>query len=250
MTRRELIQRTAVLIPAYRAGLAAEATTWTVHPGESIRAAISNAHPGDRIAVMPGLYHEGQAGDLNALTITANRIELVGLSGANQPVVLENAGSQDFGIWVSPVDSTGVTAEQNDEKPPCASNGSTIRGFSIRGFTLRGFDEHGLHLACVEGFLIDGNVAENNGVYGIFPVTSRNGVLTNNTVRGTVRDAGLYVGQSDNVLIAGNQSTDNMIGIVTRLCRVPNAADMSLCWKGGDIDFRPATAFSARALPV
>jgi parallel beta-helix repeat protein len=96
-----------------------------------------------------------------------------------------------------------VLPEENNEKPPCASNGSTIHGFSIRRFTLRGFDKHGLHLACVNGFLIDENVAENNGVYGIFPVLSRDGVLTNNTVRGTVRDAGVYVGQSDFVLIAG-----------------------------------------------
>jgi len=99
-----------------------------------------------------------------------------------------------------------VLPEENNEKPPCASNGSTIHGFSIRGFTLRGFDKHGLHLACVNGFLIDENVAENNGVYGIFPVLSRDGVLTNNTVRGTVRDASVYVGQSDFVLIAGNMT--------------------------------------------
>src|SRR5713101_2739245 len=134
------------------AGLAAEARTWTVHPGESISGAILKAHPGDRIDVMPGLYHEGRPGDLNAVTITADRIELVGLSRANQPVVLENAGSQIYGIWVSPLDSTGVISEENNEKPPCASNGSTIHGFSIRGFTLRGFDKHGLHLACVNGF--------------------------------------------------------------------------------------------------
>jgi hypothetical protein len=36
------------------AGLAAEARTWTVHPGESISATVLKAHPGDRIDVMPG----------------------------------------------------------------------------------------------------------------------------------------------------------------------------------------------------
>jgi parallel beta-helix repeat protein len=192
---------------------ATEARVWTVHLGESISAAISKAHPGDRIDVMPGIYHEGHPGDLNAVTITTDGIDLVGLSHGNQPVVLESAGGQSYGVWVSPLDSTGPIAEQNDERPPCASNGSTIRGFSIRGFTLRGFAEHGLHLACVNGFLISETVSEDNGVYGIFPVTSRLGVLTNNTVRGTIRDAGIYVGQSDNVLIAGNESVDNLIGI-------------------------------------
>jgi nitrous oxidase accessory protein NosD len=128
-------------------------------------------------------------------------------------VVLENAGGQSYGIWVSPLNSTGTVAERDGEKPPCASNGATVQGFAVIGFTLRGFAEHGLHLACVDGFLIDANVAESNGVYGIFPVASRRGVITNNAVAGTVRDAGLYVGQSDDVLIAENSSVDNLIGI-------------------------------------
>jgi parallel beta-helix repeat protein len=192
---------------------AAEARTWTVHPGESIRAAISKAHPGDRINVMPGVYHEGQPGDLNAVTITVDGIALVGLSRPNQPVVLVNAGQQSYGVWVSPTDSTGPVPEEDNEQPPCASNGSTIHGFSIQGFTLRGFAGHGLHLACVDGFLIDGNSAESNDVYGIFPVISHNGVLSNNAVSGTTSDAGIYVGQSDNVLISGNISMNNLIGI-------------------------------------
>jgi len=218
-------KRRAVLILAavLSAATAAEARTWIVHPGESIAAAILNARTGDRIEVMPGVYHESGPGDLNAVTITADGIELVGLSHANHPVVLENAGAQSYGIWVSPLNSTGAIPEENNEKPPCAYDGSTIHYFSIRGFTLRGFKEHGLHLACVDGFLIDGNVAEDNGVYGIFPVTSRHGVLANNTVRGTVRDAGIYVGQSDDVLIAGNNAVDNLIGI-----EVENSRDVTV----------------------
>jgi hypothetical protein len=54
--------------------------------------------------VRPGTYHEGAPGDLNALTITKNDIELVGDDG-EEPVVLENAGGQSYGVWVSPADS-------------------------------------------------------------------------------------------------------------------------------------------------
>jgi parallel beta-helix repeat protein len=203
----------ALVLSVLGAGSAADARTWIVGPGNSIGAAIGKAHPGDRVEVLPGLYHEGRPGDLNAVTITTNGIELVGLSRAHRPVVLENTGGQSYGIWVSPVNSTGTIAEGNDERPPCVKNGATVGGFAISGFTLRGFEQHGLHLACVNGFLIDANAAENNGVYGIFPVASRHGVITNNTVMGTVRDAGLYVGQSDDVLIAENASIDNLIGI-------------------------------------
>jgi hypothetical protein len=68
------------------------ARTIVVHPGDSIRAAIANASAGDRVQVLPGVYHEGSPGDLNAISITTSGIELVGLSSPTRPVVSENAG--------------------------------------------------------------------------------------------------------------------------------------------------------------
>jgi len=191
----------------------ASARTLIVHPGGSIRAAISQAVPGDEIVVMPGIYKEGAPGDLNALTVTIDEIALIGRSTPEHPVVLENAGGQSFGVWVSPSNSTGPAAEANDETPPCGSDGSLIHGFAIRGFTLRGFQKHGLHLACVDGFNISQNVSEDNAVYGLFPVLSRNGLLSSNVVRGTELDAGIYVGQSDSVVIANNRAENNLIGL-------------------------------------
>ena len=201
-----------VLVPALTA-TTASARTLIVHPGGSIRAALALALPGDLIEVLPGVYKEGAPGELNALTITIDGITLLGLSTSDNPVILENAGGQSFGVWVSPVNSAGPGPEANDELPPCGFDGSLIHGFSISGFTLRGFQKHGLHLACVEGFQISNNVSENNAVYGLFPVVSRNGSLTNNVVRGTALDAGIYVGQSDFVIIAGNRAENNLIGL-------------------------------------
>ncbi len=195
------------------AAFPASARTLIVHPGGSIRAAISQAVPGDKIVVLPGIYKEGAQGDLNALTVTIDDIELIGLSTPEHPVVLENARGQSFGVWVSPSGSTGPAAEANDETPPCGFDGSRIHGFAIRGFTLRGFQKHGLHLACVDGFNISNNVAEDNAVYGLFPVVSSNGFLTSNVVRGSSLDAGIYVGQSDSVVIAGNRSENNVVGL-------------------------------------
>lgn len=88
-----------------------------------------------------------------------------------------------------------------------------IKGFSIKGFTLKDFDMHGLHLACVRNFSITNNIADGNQVYGIFPIVSENGVVSNNEVKNTPLDAGLYVGQSRNVLISGNKVYDNLIGM-------------------------------------
>src|ERR1700756_2820053 len=79
----------------------ATARTIIVRPGSSIRAALASASAGDRIQVLPGVYREGSPQDLNAISITANGIELVGVPSPARPVILENAGGQSFGIWVS-----------------------------------------------------------------------------------------------------------------------------------------------------
>ena len=89
------------------AGLPAAARTLVVRPGGSIRAALARASAGDRVEVWPGVYREGASGDLNALTITKSGIALVGLSAPGRPVVLENAGAQGYGVWVSPANSAG-----------------------------------------------------------------------------------------------------------------------------------------------
>ncbi len=176
----------ALLVPPL-----ARARTHVVQPGDSIRAALAQAQPGDRITVLPGVYREGAAADPTALTVTLDGIALVGLSSPGHPVVLQNAGDQSYGLWVSPADSAEPTADA----------------------TLQGFPQHGAHLACVDGFALIGNVSDHNAVYGLFPVLSRHGVLAGNEVMHTGLDAALYVGQSDDVLISGNRVHDNLLGI-------------------------------------
>jgi parallel beta-helix repeat protein len=128
-------------------------------------------------------------------------------------VVLENAGGQQFGVWVSPPGSAGPGPQADPEHPPCGLDGTAVRGFAMRGFTVRGFAVHGVHLACVDGFSLTGNVSDGNGVYGLFPVASRDGSMTGNEALNTGSDAAIYVGQSDRVLIAGNRVHDNLLGI-------------------------------------
>jgi parallel beta-helix repeat protein len=187
--------------------------TVVVHSGDSIRAALAGASSGDRIQVLPGVYHEGAPGELNALGITVSGIELVGLATRTRPVILENAGGQSFGIWVSPPDSIGAGPQSDPEHPPCGVSRARIQGFSLSGFTVKGFDQHGVHLTCVEGFWLTDDVVDGNRVYGLFPIVSRNGVLSNNEAMNTPSDAAIYVGQSENVLITANRVHDNLLGI-------------------------------------
>jgi len=202
-----------IVVPALLAASPAAAKTLVVKPGQSIRAALDQAQPGDKVLVLPGVYHEGSAGDLNALTLGKDGIELVGLSTPQHPVVLENAGGQSYGLWVSPPDSSGLPAQEDPEHPPCGLLGTRIRGFSLMGFTVRGFADHGVHLACVDGFTLTKNVADGNGEYGLFPIVSNHGSITHNEVINTQTDAGIYVGQSENVEVRNNHVHDNLLGI-------------------------------------
>ena len=124
-----IVLATGLLVP-----LAARARTHVVQPGDSIRAALARAKAGDRIAVLPGVYREGVADDPTARTVTLDGIELVGVPSPGHPVVLENAGDQSYGLWVSPVDSADPTADP--ERPPCGRSGATLHGFVLSGFTL------------------------------------------------------------------------------------------------------------------
>jgi len=191
----------------------ASARTLVVQPGDSIQTAVNRASAGDRIVVHPGTYIETGSADI-ALTITSDGIELVGLSRPGHPVILENAGTQSYGVWVSPANSLPVPG-RDDEDPPCdhQETAAVLKGFSLRGFTIRGFAVHGVHLACVDGFSIVDNRSEGNLVYGLFPVLSRHGLMAGNVVTGTTLDAAVYVGQSDDVLIAGNRVHDSLLGI-------------------------------------
>jgi parallel beta-helix repeat protein len=189
------------------------AKTVVVNAGQSIQSAVDHASPGDAILVEPGVYQEGAPGDLNAVTVTKPGLQLVALSSPGHPVVLENRGGQSFGLWVSPSDSAGAGPEGDPERPPCGATGARIDGFVLRGFTLRDFAVHGAHLACVDDFVLAGNEASGNAVYGLFPVHSRRGLLVDNVVDHSSSDAGIYVGQSEEVAVIGNIVHDSLIGI-------------------------------------
>jgi parallel beta-helix repeat protein len=57
-----------------------------------------------------------------------------------------------------------------------------------------------------------GGPKETNGPYGIYPVTSKN-VLIEDSVAIAASDAGIYVGQSENVIVRRNRAELNVAGI-------------------------------------
>lgn len=197
--------------------------TVTVHAGESIQAAINAAPANATIVVEPGVYHESPNAP-NAIVISKNGIQVVGQSTSDHPVVLENAGGQMNGIVVAPTDSISIdpTEEHPGEHPPCGTNGNMIHTFSLKGFSVRGFEQFGVYLACVDGFTLSQNLTDGDQLYGLFPVRSHNGTMTNNELQNTSKDAALYVGQSDHVTITDNRTHDNLLGL-----EIENSSDIT-----------------------
>jgi len=169
----------------YLGSAAVDSKPATIVVSTTIQAAVDAAHPGDSVHVPPGTYREN-------VRVTKDNIRIEGSSAA----ILDGTGlTGNTGISVSP-----------------ASPASRINGFTLSGLTIQNYSGNGLVLLRADNFHInDGNYA-NNDEYGIFPLLSSGGFIGSNRVSGS-NEAGIYVGQSSDVVIEKNQVSDCTIGI-------------------------------------
>ena len=77
---------------------------------------------------------------------------------------------------------------------------------------MRNFEQNGVLLVGVDVFLLSHITAENDGEYGLFPVRSSNGVITNCVADGH-EDTGIYVGLSENITVQNSTASRNVNGI-------------------------------------
>lgn len=162
-----------------------------VRPGDSLREAVRNAPAGSTIIVTAGVYRE-------SLVVSQPGIRLIGAGASEDGTVLSNEG----------VDAeTGITVT------PGADD------FQLTGFLVHGFNENGIQLRGVRDYRITNNVFQNNGEYGVFPVFSTGGIISDNIASGH-SDTGLYVGQSSGATVAHNIVFENVNGI-----EIENSAD-------------------------
>jgi parallel beta-helix repeat protein len=152
-----------------------------VREGGSIQDAVDAARPGERIRVMPGNYHESIAIDVSDLSI-----EGVSVDGA-RPVL----------------DGRGVLGD--------AVTGSGSR-LTIQGIDIRDYTANGLMINLGTDLICRDIRCSNTGLYGLYPVEVVGVLIEGCTVTGA-SDAGIYVGQSKNIVVRDNDVHGNVTGI-------------------------------------
>lgn len=157
---------------------------------EALQGALLDAAPGSTVCLAEGTFY------LNTeISISADGLTL---KGAGRDLSILDFADQDLGANGMKVTGDDVTllSFTVQETP-----GDGIRGDMIKNIT---YDDVAVLWAA------DGSVE--NGAYGFYPVGCEGVVIRNSLVRGA-RDAGIYVGQSFDIVVEDNEAVGNVAGI-------------------------------------
>ena len=184
---------TALLAATALTGLA-QARTLSVAPGpdaqERIQTALLDAKPGDTVQMAAGRYEltDGLSLDIDNVTVKgagpgATILSFKGQKGAGEGLLI-------------------------------TSDRVTVRDLAIEdsrgdGIKSKGADEISFVNVRVEW---TGGPKETNGAYGVYPVSSTNVLIDKVVVKGA-SDAGIYVGQSKNIIVRNSRAEFNVAGI-------------------------------------
>ena len=146
---------------------------------------------------------EGQTLCLGAGTFTLQQQLTLGqarvtLKGAGPEATILDFSAQDIGSNGVEITGDGVVVEdlQVQNTP-----GDGIRATEVAGITFRN-----VHVIWTEPGSTD------NGAYGLYPVGSTEVLIEGCVVQGA-RDAGIYVGQSQRIIVRDNEARGNVAGI-------------------------------------
>ena len=173
---------------------AAHARTLDVPAGdnaqERVQTALLDAKPGDIVSLGAGRFDLTDGLSLDIPNVTVR--------GAGEgKTILSFAGQKGSG-----------------EGLLITSNGVTVRDLSVQdsrgdGVKSKGVDQISFLSMTVEW---TGGPKASNGAYGVYPVASTNVLIDHVTVRGA-SDAGIYVGQSKNIIVRNSRAEFNVAGI-------------------------------------
>jgi parallel beta-helix repeat protein len=160
--------------------------TITVKAGESIKAAIEKAQPGDTIEVSPGIYSEEIIIDLNNITLR--------------------------GLKASDPNAQPQRAVLDGKKQLADAVIATGDNFVIEGLEVRHYVANGVQVQNANNVTFRDLVIDDTGLYGTYPV-SCTGVVVEKVVASRIADAAIYVGQSRDIVVRDCEAHHSVTGI-------------------------------------
>ncbi|HEX7813491.1 parallel beta-helix domain-containing protein [Dyella sp.] len=186
-----------ILTAAMAAALAAcgqQEAADTASGGDEFQARLQqqllDARPGSVIDIPAGHYHLKRG-----LSLRTDGVTLRG-AGADKTVLsFKGQVVGPEGLLVNASDFTIENLSLEDTK------GDALKINQGRNITIRG-----VRVAWTDG------PRTTNGAYGLYPVKTQNVLIEHSTVIGA-SDAGIYVGQSNNIVVRNNHAEQNVAGI-------------------------------------
>ncbi len=155
-------------------------------------ALIEGAQSGDTVCLCPGTYELN-----NEVQVATPNLTIRGVGASRDDVVLDFAG-QIGG-------DEGLTA--------------TSDGFTVENLSVKNSPGNGIAVTGADGVVFrnlhvywDAGSVETNGAYAVYPVQSTNVLIEDCEIVGAA-DAGVYVGQSTNIIVRNNVVHGNVAGI-------------------------------------
>ncbi|MEQ1619146.1 MAG: parallel beta-helix domain-containing protein, partial [Terricaulis sp.] len=187
-----------ILIAALAATLCmagqAEARTWRIRPGagaeQALQTALIEARPGDTVRLARGRFELS-----SGLSLDIDRVTIRGEGEGRSILSFTNQRRGAEGLLVT-------------------SDGVVLRDFAVenaRGDAIKVRDCNGITFRGVRAEWTRGPNPE-NGAYGLYPVNCTNVLIRDSIARGA-SDAGIYVGQSRNIIVRDNVAELNVAGI-------------------------------------
>lgn len=172
----------------------AEARTWHIRADagaqQALQTALIEAHPGDTVDLARGRFDLSQGLSLD--------VDRVTIRGAGQDKTILSFANQRRGAEGLLVTSDGVTLRDFAVENAA---GDAIKARDCQDITFRG-----VRAEWTRG------PNEHNGAYGLYPVNCTNVLIQDSIARGA-SDAGIYVGQSRNIIVRDNIAERNVAGI-------------------------------------
>ena len=169
-----------------RGGSASPARIVEVRPGESIQEAVDKAGRNGIVRIYPGTYHE------NVLVIH-HGVTIEGVIRDGKRPVLD-------GRNLLPDAISGLG---ND--------------FTVANLEIRNYQGNGVVVHKARNVVYRNLILHNTGLYGVYPIEC-DGVLVEDCKVSGARDAGIYVGQSRNIVVRRNEAFQNVTGIEIENC--------------------------------